>query len=158
MACAQAVEEAGQIEVPERALYIRSLIGELERVHSHLLWLGLAAHFLGFNTVWMWVWRYREEVLNVCERVTGNRNHYGMLKPGGVRRDVPTGELSGIRAMLDALDEPLNLFWNTIADDPLIQARTKGIGVLTADQHLVTMTATNVPNGPTFYRLIKILP
>ena len=134
MACVQAIEEAGEIEVPERALYIRSLIGELERIHSHLLWLGLAGHFLGFNTVWMWAWRYREEVLNICERVTGNRNHYGMLKPGGVRRDVPTTELAGIREMLDALDKPLNLFMNTIADDPLIQARTKGIGTLTADQ------------------------
>jgi NADH-quinone oxidoreductase subunit D len=134
MACTQAIEEAGEIEVPERALYIRSLVGELERIHSHLLWLGLAGHFLGFNTVWMWAWRYREEVLNVCERVTGNRNHYGMLKPGGVRRDIPTSELAGIGDMIDALDEPLNLFRNTIAEDPLIQARTKGIGVLTADQ------------------------
>jgi NADH-quinone oxidoreductase subunit D len=134
MACVQAIEEAGEIEVPERALYIRSLIGELERIHSHLLWLGLAGHFLGFNTVWMWAWRHREEVLNICERVTGNRNHYGMLKPGGVRRDVSSDELPAIRAMLDALDDPLNLFMNTIAEDPLIQARTKGIGVLTADQ------------------------
>lgn len=134
MACVQAVEEAGEIEVPERALYIRSLIGELERIHSHLLWLGLAGHFLGFNTVWMWAWRYREEVLNLCERVTGNRNHYGMLKPGGVRRDVPVSELSGIRDMLDTLDKPLNLFINTVSEDPLIQARTKGIGILTADQ------------------------
>ncbi len=82
----------------------------------------------------MWAWRYREEVLNICERVTGNRNHYGMLKPGGVRRDVPTTELAGIREMLDALDKPLDLFMNTIGDDPLIQARTKGIGILTADQ------------------------
>jgi NADH-quinone oxidoreductase subunit D len=132
MACVQAIEEAGEIEVPERALYIRSLIGELERIHSHLLWLGLAGHFLGFNTVWMWAWRYREEVLNICERVTGNRNHYGMLKPGGVRRDVT--ELSAIGEMLDALGEPLDLFIKTIGEDPLIQARTKGIGTLSADQ------------------------
>jgi len=134
IACVQAIEEAGEIEVPERALYIRSVIGELERLHSHLLWLGLAGHFLGFNTVWMWAWRHREEVLNVCERVTGNRNHYGILKPGGVRRDVPADQVPGIREMLDALDKPLNLFRDTIADDPLIQARTTGIGTLTADQ------------------------
>ena len=134
MACVQAIEEAGEIEVPERALYIRTLICELERIHSHLLWLGLAGHFLGFNTVWMWAWRYREEVLNICEQVTGNRNHYGMMKPGGVRRDVQAKEIPAIRKMLDALDKPLNLFRNTVAEDPLIQARTKGIGVLTADQ------------------------
>lgn len=134
MACVQAVEEAGQIEVPERALYIRSIVGELERIHSHLLWLGLAGHFLGFNTVWMWAWRHREEVLNICERVTGNRNHYGMLKPGGVRRDIPRDELPAIHEMLTSLHQPLNLFVKTISDDPLIQARTKGIGVLSADQ------------------------
>ena len=134
MACVQAIEEAGEIEVPERALYIRSLIGELERIHSHLLWLGLAGHFLGFNTVWMWAWRYREEVLNICERVTGNRNHYGMLKPGGVRRDIPATEIQGIRQMLDTLLKPLDLFMQTIAQDPLIQARTKAIGTLSAEQ------------------------
>ncbi|MDH3772338.1 MAG: nickel-dependent hydrogenase large subunit, partial [Nitrospirota bacterium] len=53
IACVQAIEEAGEIDVPERALYIRSAIAELERIHSHLLWLGLAGHFLGFNTIWM---------------------------------------------------------------------------------------------------------
>ena len=134
IACVQAIEEAGEIHVPERALFIRSLIGELERLHSHLLWLGLAGHFLGFNTVWMWAWRHREEVLNICEKVTGNRNHYGMMKPGGVRRDVSVADIPAIIAMLDALDKPLHLFRNTVAEDPLIQARTKGIGTLTAEQ------------------------
>lgn len=134
IACVQAIEEAGGIEVPERALYIRSLIGELERIHSHLLWLGLAGHFLGFNTVWMWAWRHREEVLNLCEAITGNRNHYGMLKPGGVRRDVPPDAVPGVRTMLDGLIDPLCLFRDTVADDPLIQARSKGIGVLTPEQ------------------------
>ncbi len=134
MACVQAIEEAGEIEVPERALYIRSLIGELERIHSHLLWLGLAGHFLGFNTVWMWAWRYREDVLNICEQITGNRQHYGMLKPGGVRRDVELGDIPKIRDMLDGLNKPLNLFRDTVAEDPLIHARATGIGVLTAEQ------------------------
>lgn len=134
MACVQAIEEAGEIDVPERALFIRTFVGELERIHSHLLWLGLAGHFLGFNTVWMWAWRYREEVLNICERVTGNRNHYGMMKPGGVRRDIESNDIPSIRKMLDALDKPLNMFRKTVAEDPLIQARTEGIGVLTADQ------------------------
>lgn len=134
LACVHAIEEAGGINVPTRALFIRSLIGELERIHSHLLWLGLAGHFLGFNTVWMWAWRYREEVLNICEQVTGNRNHYGMLKPGGVRRDVPESDLPAIETMLSALADPLSMFRDTIAQDPLIQARTKGIGILTAEQ------------------------
>jgi NADH-quinone oxidoreductase subunit D len=134
IACVQAIEDAGKIEVPERALYIRSVIGELERIHSHFLWLGLAGHFLGFNTVWMWSWRYREDVLNILELITGNRNHYAMMKPGGVRRDIRTEDLPAVQAMLDGLRAPLDLFRGAIVDDPLIHARTVGIGVLTRQQ------------------------
>ncbi|MBU1147990.1 MAG: nickel-dependent hydrogenase large subunit, partial [Candidatus Omnitrophica bacterium] len=79
-----AIDDLLKVTVPERALYIRSIIGELERIHSHLLWLGLAGHFLGYNTVWMWAWRYREPVLDIFEKISGNRNHYAMFKPGGV--------------------------------------------------------------------------
>lgn len=134
IACAQAIEEAGGIEVPERALFIRSVIGELERLHSHLLWLGLAGHFLGFNTVWMWAWRFREEILQICERLTGNRNHYAMLKPGGVRRDVDPEDIPTVHRLLDGLRKPLELFRDTVAQDPLIQARTRGIGALSPEQ------------------------
>mgnify|MGYP001029590254 CR=1 FL=1 len=69
----RAVEDVIPVEVPERARYIRTIIAEGERIHSHLLWLGLAGHFLGYNTVWMWVWRLREEILDVMEILTGNR-------------------------------------------------------------------------------------
>ncbi|MFH0952805.1 MAG: nickel-dependent hydrogenase large subunit [Verrucomicrobiota bacterium] len=134
IACVQAVEDAGDVEVPERALYIRSVIGELERIHSHFLWLGLAGHFLGFNTVWMWAWRYRESVLDVFELISGNRNHYAMMKPGGVRRDIKAEDLPTIRKMLDGLKRPLDLFKGAVVDDPLIHARTKGVGVLTKKQ------------------------
>jgi membrane-bound hydrogenase subunit alpha len=75
-----AVEDLLNIQVPERALYIRTVIGELERIHSHLLWLGLAGHFLGYNTVWMWAWKYREIVLDIFEKISGNRNNYAMMK------------------------------------------------------------------------------
>lgn len=134
IACVQAIEDAGDIQVPERALYIRSLIGELERIHSHMLWLGLAGHFLGFNTVWMWCWRYREDVLNICELITGNRNHYAMMKAGGVRHDIKREDIPTIRKMLDGLKGPLALFRDAVVDDPVIHARTKGIGVLTKKQ------------------------
>lgn len=134
IACVQAVEDAGDVEVPERALYIRSIIGELERIHSHMLWLGLAGHFLGFNTVWMWVWRYREDVLDIMELITGNRNHYAMMKPGGVRRDILDEDLPKIQKMLDGLKKPWTLFRDAVIDDPVIHARTKGVGVLTKQQ------------------------
>ena len=134
IACTQAIEETGEIEVPERALLIRSTIAELERIHSHFLWLGLAGHFLGFNTLWMWAWRFREDVLNVLEQITGNRNHYGMMKPGGVRRDIRTEDIPAIAKTVDGLKEPLDMFRGAVMDDPLVHARTEGVGVLSREQ------------------------
>src|SRR5512138_336980 len=83
-----AVEDLAGITVPDRVNYIRTTVGELERIHSHLLWLGLAGHFLGYNTLWMWSWKYREPVLDIFEKISGNRQHYAMMKIGGVRRDI----------------------------------------------------------------------
>ncbi len=130
IACVQAAEDAGRIDVPERALYIRTLIGELERIHSHLLWVGLAGHFLGYNTVWMWAWKAREPVLDLFEMITGNRQHYGMMKPGGVRRDVDPSHIPEALKVLDGLTKPMDLFKATMLDDPVLQARLKGVGIL----------------------------
>ena len=134
IACVQAVEDAGDIPVPERALFIRSAVGELERIHSHLLWLGLAGHFIGFNTIWMWAWRFREDVLNILELITGNRNHYGMMKPGGVRRDINKTDMPAIRKLLDSLKDPISMFRDAVIQDPLIHARTKDVGILTREK------------------------
>jgi len=134
IACVQAVEDAGDIPVPKRALFIRSAVGELERIHSHLLWLGLAGHFIGFNTIWMWAWRFREDVLNILELITGNRNHYGMMKPGGVRRDINKTDMPAIRKLLDSLKEPISMFRDAVIQDPLIHARTKDVGILTREK------------------------
>ena len=100
IAYVNAVEDLGKIEVPERALYIRTIIAELERLHSHLLWLGLAGHFIGYNTVWMWSWKYREPILDLFELITGNRQHYGMMKVGGVRRDIKEEDIPRIKSVL----------------------------------------------------------
>ncbi|HBU69359.1 MAG TPA: NADH:ubiquinone oxidoreductase [Elusimicrobia bacterium] len=127
-----AVEDLAGIELPERARYIRTLVGELERIHSHLLWLGLAGHFLGYNTVWMWSWKYREPVLDIFEKISGNRQHYSMFKIGGVRRDILAEDIPWIEKELDALIKAVEMFKGAVMDDPVILARTKNIGVLTA--------------------------
>lgn len=129
-----ALEDLAKIEVPERALYIRTIIAELERLHSHLLWLGLAGHFIGYNTVWMWSWKYREPVLDILEAITGNRQHYGMMKVGGVRRDIQEEDIPRIRKMNNDLIPVLNMFKGAVMDDPVIQARTKGVGVLSKEE------------------------
>jgi NADH-quinone oxidoreductase subunit D len=129
-----AMEDLAKIQVPERALYIRTIIAEMERIHSHLLWLGLAGHFIGYNTVWMWAWRYREPLLDCFEMISGNRNHYAMMKIGGVRRDIEDKYIPELKKTLDELSRATDMFKGAVMDDPVIQARLKGIGILTKQQ------------------------
>ena len=84
----QALEKAANVEVPERAKWIRSVMLEIERIHSHLLWLGVASHMVGFDSGLMQFWRVREKDMFLAELLTGNRKLYGMIVPGGVRRDI----------------------------------------------------------------------
>lgn len=132
-----AVEDilGGEVNVvPERALYIRTIIDELQRIHSHLLWLGLAGHFIGYNTVWMWAWKYREPVLDMFEMITGNRQNYAMFKVGGMRRDIKDEDVPALKKALDDLVPALGIFKGAVMDDPVIQARLKKAGILTKQQ------------------------
>jgi len=133
MACANALEDLCGIEAPPRAQYLRTIICELERIHSHLLWVGLAGHFIGYNTVFMWAWRYREPVLDLFERFTGNRNHYENFKLGGVRRDIPQEAIPEILQAVDDVEKPTLMLTRAVLDDPVLGVRLKGIGILSED-------------------------
>ena len=135
-AFANCLEEIGDIEITNRAKYIRSIIGELERIHSHLLWVGLAGHFLGYNTLFMWAWKYREPVLDLFEMITGNRNNYAMFKIGGVRRDIENNKISAIEKVLALVRKKTDMLVGAVTDDPVFHARTKGVGVLTKEDIL----------------------
>ena len=132
-AFANAMEEIAKAEVPDRAKYIRTIIAELERLHSHFLWVGLAGHFLGYNTVFMWAWKYREIILDLFERITGNRNNYAMFRIGGVRRDIPNSQIPDIKSVLDTLKPKVDLLTGAVMDDPVIHARTKKVGILSKE-------------------------
>ena len=84
------------MQVPKRGLYIRTLISELERIHSHLLWLGVAGHEIGFDTLLMYTWRDREVVMDILALLTGNRVNYGINTIGGVRRDITPDQIPQI--------------------------------------------------------------
>jgi len=131
IAYVNAVEDLLQIDIPERAKYIRSIIGELERLHSHLLWVGLAGHFLGYNTVFMWAWKYREPILDMFELITGNRNHYAMMKIGGVRRDIEDEDIPTLKKVLSEAKGKIEMLTHAVLDDPVLAHRLKGVGVLT---------------------------
>jgi membrane-bound hydrogenase subunit alpha len=131
LAFVHAVEDVDNTEIPLRARYIRTLIGELERIHSHLLWLGLAGHFIGYDTLWMWAWKYREPVLQMFEIISGNRNHYGIMRVGGVAKDVIPGKVKILNSILDDIEKKIEMISKAANDDPVLKSRLKGVGVLT---------------------------
>lgn len=126
----QAVEEIAGIEAPPRALYIRTIIAELERVHSHLLWLGVAAHEVGFDTLFMYSWRDREVVMDLLESLTGNRVNYGMNTVGGVRRDIDPNQARQALESLKILVERTDYYLNVAINESTFKARLSGVGKL----------------------------
>ena len=88
------------ITIPSRATYLRMFVHELERIHSHLLWLGVAAREIGFDTLFYYVWRDREIVLNMLEEISGNRVNYAWNAIGGVRRDISSADPSSRRCSI----------------------------------------------------------
>ncbi len=131
MAYIQAVEAICGCAIPERAKYLRMIVLELERIHSHLLWAGLAGHFLGYNTVFMWAWKYREPIMDILERTTGNRCTYANAKIGGCRRDIPDEMLPEIDKAVDEVYGPTEMLTHAVLDDPVLHARVKGVATLT---------------------------
>ena len=129
----QAVENAAGIDVPERALFIRSLLLELERIHSHLLWFGVAFHLLGFDTGFMITWRLREDIMNIAELLTGNRKTYGMNLIGGVRRDVKEENIEYIKRVLKNLENEFRDYMENIFRMNELVKRTKEIGILSKE-------------------------
>jgi Ni,Fe-hydrogenase III large subunit/Ni,Fe-hydrogenase III component G len=129
----QAVEKAAGIEVPRRARYIRTILLELERIHSHLLWLGIAGHIIGFETVLMQTWRIREPVMWLCEEISGNRKTYGMNTVGGLSRDLSNPIKPKLLETIAQVEKETIAVRNAVVGDSTLHARTKGVGVLTND-------------------------
>ena len=130
------IEEAMKLTIPPRAEYIRTIVAELERMHSHLLWLGVAAHEIGFNTLFMWTWRDREAVQDTLEELTGNRVNYGINEVGGVRRDPKPREVQRALDRLPHLDERIAAYRDMVAHEPTTTARFRGVGRLSKEDAL----------------------
>jgi ech hydrogenase subunit E len=132
--CSTAERIAG-ITIPDRARYIRTIMAELERLHSHLLWAGIGAEDIGFQTLFMEVYTLRERVMDLLELISGNRVNYGMNCIGGVNRDLED---------LDAITAGVKFLKEGIARDVVPSfmksatagARLAGVGVLTKEQAL----------------------
>jgi len=128
------VEKLAGMEVPPRAQAIRVLVAELERIHSHLLWLGVASHEAGFDTLFMYSWRDRETIMDILEGLTGNRVNYSANLLGGVKYDIDSAQADSIRQGLEFLQERLNYYLGIVTSDALFLKRTRGIGRMTRNQ------------------------
>jgi ech hydrogenase subunit E len=134
MAYSMGVEKLAQVEVPARALAIRELVAGLERIHSHLLWLGVSAHEAGFDTLFMYSWRDRETVMNLLEQITGNRVNYSVNLLGGVKCDIDSTQAQAIKEGLVYLESRIRHYLEITTTDTMFLKRTRGIGTISFDE------------------------
>ena len=130
----QALEELLGVEPTPRARYLRVIWSELHRLHSHLLWLGLFADAMGFESLFMQLWKVREKIMDINEATAGNRVILSVNAIGGVRRDMDNGRTAWIISELDHVEQEINAVSRTILHDYTMQKRTRGKGVLSGEQ------------------------
>jgi len=129
----QSMEGLLELAPPPRALYIRVIMAELERLHSHVLWAGVAGKLIGFKTMFMKCFGVREQIMDILEAISGNRVNYAMNRIGGVNRDITDPET--IRTMVDALEkEMVNTIIPVFTSSSTASSRCAGVGVLTREQ------------------------
>jgi len=122
------------VEIPDRANYLRTMWHELNRIHSHLLWLGLTADAFGFESLFMHTWRLRETILDIFEETTGGRVIFSVCKVGGVRKDVTNEKLVEIAKTLRGIEKELKELADVFLEDTSVKSRMVGVGTLTKDE------------------------
>jgi len=138
-----AVEKLLGIEndIPERAVWMRMLLSELNRMSSHLLFLASNGMDLGAVSMMLYGWREREEVLRFFQKVTGLRMNHNFIRPGGVAADLPAGWRDDVLTILEMLPGRLAEYDILMTDQPIWRERLQGVGVITADEALALGTS-----------------
>ena len=129
----QAIEVIMKIEVPPRARYLRTIWGELSRLHSHLLWLGLLADSFGFESLFMHSWRVREKILDIIEATAGGRVIFGSCKIGGGRRDIGTDAFRTMLKQLEEIEKDMREIVKVFLNDGTVKQRLVGVGILSME-------------------------
>ncbi|MDR7419722.1 MAG: NADH-quinone oxidoreductase subunit D [Armatimonadota bacterium] len=128
-----AVETVGGIEVPRRAKYLRTIMLELQRLSSHLVWLGTFGNDIGAVTVFLYCFRERERIMDLFEQVTGGRLHHVYFRPGGVYEDLPAGWTDRVLQFCDEFLGRLEEYHELLTGNPIFLARLEGVGVLSRE-------------------------
>jgi NADH-quinone oxidoreductase subunit D len=136
-AFASGVEKLAGVTVSPRVKAIRTLFLELERIQSHLLWLGVAAHEGGFDTLFMYSWRDRETVMDIHESISGNRVHHSVNLIGGVKFDITPELAKNSLKGLDYLEERAKYYEKIVTTDETFLGRTRNVGTMTKEQATV---------------------
>ncbi|MFQ5648297.1 MAG: nickel-dependent hydrogenase large subunit, partial [Candidatus Aenigmatarchaeota archaeon] len=131
IAYTRAVESAMKLRPPKIVRYLRTMEMELERLSSHMLWTGYMAHEIGYEALFMFFWRERENILDVLEKVTGGRIHHNYHTIGSVRFGLQPGDDRFILDRLASVEKKMARYLKTYRSDPIIKARLKEVGVLT---------------------------
>jgi len=126
----QSIENLTDLQIPDRAAYIRTIILELERLHSHFLYLGVMGYEMGLDALFMYTWKDREMIMDMLEEISGNRVNYAMATIGGVRRDIPETTRQCVLKKLPAIIKRFDYYRNVFMNDRTIRKRTQGIGLL----------------------------
>ena len=129
----KAVEQLLGMEVPPKATWVRTLLCELNRIHSHLVWLGTSALELGAISMFWYCFREREQILDLFELVTGYRMHTRYFQVGGLAEDVPVGFYPECRKFCDWMPEALDDYLTLLDQNQIWKERTQGVGLLSAD-------------------------
>ncbi len=130
-----AVESAMGIEVKERAQYVRVVLLELQRIASHLLWLGTMLNDLGqFFTLFMWTFKDRDIILRLLEEQAGGRMFYVNMRPGGLIKELPPGFEEETLQVMNYMEKRVAFYENYLEKNEVFIERTKGVGVMSAQQ------------------------
>jgi NADH-quinone oxidoreductase subunit D len=128
-------------DIPERAVWMRMLLSEMNRISSHLLFLATNGMDLGAVSMMLYGWREREEVLRFFQKVTGLRMNHNFIRPGGLAADLPAGWRDDVLAILDMLPGRLEEYDILMTEQPIWRERLQGVGVITADEALALGTS-----------------
>ncbi len=133
---ARAIETLAGIEISDRAKYIRTMVLEMGRVASLLLWIGGQSGSIGLGTVGQWSLFDRDLILDLFEELTGGRVYHMYIYPGGVRRELPDGFLDRLSELLDYLEDRLFLYDRVFFENATFKKRAIGVGVVNRDEAL----------------------
>jgi NADH-quinone oxidoreductase subunit D len=128
-----AVEKLLALRVPRRATWMRMCLAELNRIHSHLVWLGTGALELGAISLFWYAFRERDQVLDLFEMVTGYRMHTRYFQVGGLAEDIPTGFYDQARTFVARMPKAVDEYEGILSDNKIWRERTRGIGLLSTD-------------------------